>query len=245
MIKKTVRSFALGALALSLGACDAITAPGSVVRGSGMVVEQDRAAWGATIVQLHAPGELRIVQGATEEFWIQAEDNLIGHLRTRVDGRTLRIEVEHGIRLDPRRPIRYNLVVRDLERVVLTGSGRADVFDLVVPDVEVVVGGSGGVLLHGIRADALYVTLGGSGPVEAWGSVLEQRLTLTGSGRFHGGDLASRFADIEIGGSGSATVRVRDRLDARVTGSGSVLYYGNPQVWRSGSGSGDVRRLGS
>jgi hypothetical protein len=126
MMKTTVRAALLGALALSVGACDAITAPGSVIRGSGVVVEQDRAAWGATIVQLHAPGELRIVQGATEEFWIQAEDNLVEHLRTRVDGRTLRIEVEHGIRLDPCRPIRYNLVVRDLERLVLTGSGRAE-----------------------------------------------------------------------------------------------------------------------
>ena len=47
-----------------------------------------------------------------------------------------------------------------------------------------------------------------------------------------------------IGGSGKATVWATESLDARVTGSGTVNYYGDPKVNVSGSGSGRVKRLG-
>jgi hypothetical protein len=242
---RAVLPFVVLATALSAGACDVVTLPGSVVRGSGVVVEQDRNARGVAAVHLAAPGELRIVQGPAEEFWIQAEDNLIRHLVTRVDGRTLRIEIDHGVVLHPTRPIRYNLVVRDLERLVLSASGSAEVFDFSVPSLEVAVSGSGGLTLDGLYADAIVATLSGSGALDASGSVREQRLALSGSGPFRGRHLNSRRAEVRTSGSGSATVRVRDRLDAWVSGSGSVLYYGNPQVGRSVTGSGDVRRLGS
>ena len=46
-----------------------------------------------------------------------------------------------------------------------------------------------------------------------------------------------------ISGSGNATVTVSDRLDAQLSGSGQLTYYGNPpQVTQDVSGSGRVTK---
>jgi hypothetical protein len=41
-----------------------------------------------------------------------------------------------------------------------------------------------------------------------------------------------------------ATIWAIQSLDARISGSGSVKYYGSPTVDSSGSGSGKIRGLG-
>jgi hypothetical protein len=242
---KTLR-FAVPMLAglLSLAGCE-ILEPEEPIRGSGVIVEENRNVQGASAVVLAAPGTLTIVQGNREQLVVEAEDNLIRHVRTRVDGRTLRIDVEPGRSLQATRPIRYRLMVQDLERLTLSGSGSAEASDLDVYSLTAILSGSGGLRLDRFRADALTVTISGSGRATAAGWVNTQSATLSASGQYDARSLESRIADVIVSGSGSATVRVRDRLNATVSGSGSINYYGNPQVQRSVSGSGTVRRLGS
>ena len=48
-------------------------------------------------------------------------------------------------------------------------------------------------------------------------------------------------ADIEITGSGNASVHVLELLKVRITGSGDVFYKGFPELDIDISGSGDVR----
>jgi hypothetical protein len=230
---------------LLLAGCDVLTALEDAVRGSGVLATEQRDVRGASAVVMAAPGTLFVQQGDREELRIEADDNLIGHLRTRVDGRTLRIDVQPGRILQPARPIRYYLVVQDLERLTLSSSGSAEIRNLAVFELEAVLGGSGDLLLDRFGADRLSLTVSGSGRARAAGAVIEQTVALTGSGDFEARALESRFADVHTSGSGSATVRVRERLTARVAGSGSVFYYGSPQVQRTVTGSGTVRRLGN
>ena len=71
-----------------------------------------------------------------------------------------------------------------------------------------------------------------------------QTITLNGSGQYRAADLAGQTGSILVGGSGQATVWVRDRLDTRIAGSGMVGYYGQPTVTTDMAGSGSITRLG-
>ena len=56
---------------------------------------------------------------------------------------------------------------------------------------------------------------------------------------------APEAADVEVSGSGEATVWASERLNAEVSGSGEIGYYGSPALNQETSGSGSVTGLGS
>ena len=76
---------------------------GAVVRGSGDVVEVPRDMTGFSGVSLRGSGRLVVDQGETESVLIQAEDNIIPYLETRVEGSSLVIGTKTGARLRPTR----------------------------------------------------------------------------------------------------------------------------------------------
>ena len=82
----------------------------------------------------------------------------------------------------------------------------------------------------------------GAGAVKTAGRVDSQVVDILGSGRYQAEGLESQEAKVDIKGSAEATVNVIERLDARITGSGSIEYIGNPTISQEVRGSGKLRR---
>jgi Putative auto-transporter adhesin, head GIN domain len=101
--------------------------------------------------------------------------------------------------------------------------------------------GSGNIAVTGIRASRLTVTVPGSGDIYASGSVTELNISIDGSGDAQFSGLIARNVDAVVSGSGTIFVTATQSLNAKVPGSGAVLYSGNPaQVTTSITGSGAV-----
>ena len=79
--------------------------------------------------------------------------------------------------------------------------------------------------------------------MRATGKADSQDIDISGSGSYEALDLESKEAEIDLGGSGKASVNVLDDLDVTISGSGSVQYRGNPTVIQDIRGSGEVRKL--
>jgi hypothetical protein len=105
------------------------------------------------------------------------------------------------------------------------------------------ISGSGTVTAATITAPSLAVDLSGSGKITVGGVVDQQDLAISGSGEYQAKDLQTKIASADISGSGNATVTVSDKLDAQLSGSGQLTYYGNPpEVTQEVSGSGRVTK---
>jgi hypothetical protein len=63
-----------------------------------------------------------------------------------------------------------------------------------------------------------------------------------GSGDYQAEDLESKEVKINVMGSGSAIVNVSEKLDAEISGIGSVEYIGDPTVKQNLSGVGRVSK---
>ena len=109
-------------------------------------------------------------------------------------------------------------------------SGGISVGKLSVESLRILITSSGGVSIDSLDAGSLEVRISSSGSVRVEGDVDRQDILLTSSGSYSGGLLASRGAVVRLSSSGSATLRVSDSLEAVVTSSGSLRYYGNPPV---------------
>lgn len=214
--------------------------------GSGNVVTETRPISGVRAIEIDYPAEVLVQQGAKESLEIEAEDNLLPNLKTEVSSGSLRIfyRREQNKHVNPTKPVRITVVVKDLANVRFESAGELTIEKLETDDLEVSLSGAGNVTLDEIQVQGLRVRLSGAGSMTASGTADNIDVTISGFGDFRGGDLHGQKADVSISGAGSATLWVDDDLNAQISGAGSISYYGSASVSRQISGVGSVNRLG-
>ena len=92
--------------------------------------------------------------------------------------------------------------------------------------LDIQVSGSGDVWIDTLVVERVEVGIGGSGKVSLAGTATEQNIDVDGSGNYRAGNLQGESVDLTISGSGDAVVWATERFDGRISGSGSVKYYG-------------------
>lgn len=209
------------------------------VRDAGPATTAQRAVTGFHAVQLETSGDLAIHVGDAEGLAIEAGTNVIDGLTSDVVDGTLVLGGKSGAWFGG--SIRYTLTVRSLDRIELDGSGNVTGSGVLAGDAALSVAGSGSATVSDVRLTGLTSDLSGSGGATVTGSTATSTVTVSGSGDFDGSGLAAEQTTVEVSGSGQARVDVSGPLTATVSGSGDVIYTGNPtSVQRDRSGSGDI-----
>ncbi len=104
-----------------------------------------------------------------------------------------------------------------------SGSGEIEL-DVICKDVKASVSGSAEIELKG-KTESLLVNVSGSGEVEAF-------------------ELAAETVTASVSGSGTIETRPSKLLNGRVSGSGDILYVGDPATLDiKTSGSGKIKKL--
>lgn len=219
---------------------------GPTEKGSGKVTTQTREVASFKEVEVSYPAEVFISQGETESVKIEAEDNLLPGLQTRVrDGRLeIFYKAEEGKAVRPTRPVKVTIVVKQLDSVNFESAGELNISGIENDSLSVVVSGAGNLELDKVAVKDLSIILSGAGSMNAAGTADNLTMVISGFGSYDGKDLISKTASINLSGAGSATVNVEDSLDAQISGAGSVNYYGSPSVSKQISGVGGVTQVG-
>ena len=231
---------------LGPSACGATAA--HVIEGSGNVVTEERPMSGFNRVSLTGSGELIITQGKEESLTVEADDSLMRYIKTEIKGGMLILGFTNEAKnksIRPTKPIKFNLNVKEVTGLNLSGSGSINTPSLETDRLEIVISGSGDVRIDSLTAQGLVARLSGSGQFNLAGQAGEQDIHISGSGHYRAGQLKSRTAMLGVIGSGNATVWVNDTLDVQISGSGNVQYYGSPSVSRKILGSGRLTSLGN
>ena len=217
--------------------------------GSRRVITEERAVSDFDQVEFSTIGELTITQGDSESLTIEAESNVVRRITTKVQGGTLYIEMRSSFPwvwgVVPTRPIRYDLTVKELSALDLSGAGSIRAEEIEAERLSLDVSGAGKIAIRSLAAETLVVEHTGVGVCELSGRVQGQEVMLTGAGEYDAGDLESETAGVKVTGVGQATVWASEKLDIQITGAGRVSYYGDPEVTQDVSGVGSVRSLGS
>jgi hypothetical protein len=215
-------------------------------RGSGNVISQEREVSGFNAIEVNYPAEVTVRQGESASVTIEAEDNLLPGLQTRVRNNTLEIfyRVEDGKHVNPTENVRIEIVVENLEEVRFESAGRLTIEGIQADGLKVSVSGAGDLNLIDITAKDLFVNLSGAGSMSASGEAEDFGLVISGFGSFDGKELHTQTADINLSGAGSAEIWVEAELDAQISGAGSINYYGSPEVTKDISGLGSVSKSG-
>jgi hypothetical protein len=229
-------------VALLLSACGL-----RVINGSGEVITESRPVSDFTAVDFSGFGEVTLVQGEDEGLTIETDDNLLPYIQTTVSRGTLTIGMDDGVMtplLRPTQSIRYELTVKTLNALELSGAGTVQAEQLTADSLTLTESGAGEITIAELTASDVSVEMSGAGRVDLAGQVTRQTVEMSGLGSYEAGDLESQTAQISLSGAGEATVWVSEQLDAELSGAGSINYYGAPQVSSDSSGIGRVESLG-
>ncbi|MFN2149033.1 MAG: head GIN domain-containing protein [Anaerolineales bacterium] len=204
-------------------------------------------------VALRDYGELIISQGKKESLTIESEPQILEAIQTSVRGDTLDIRISASW-LDKlnfalstsltRIPIKYTLVVKNLEALDILGAARVRIDGIESDRLAIVLGGAGEIVGRDLKTEQLDVDLRGAGRIELSGQADEQWITISGAGNYHAPDMATKETRVEVSGAGKATVAAKEELNLAIRGMGSVDYYGPGTVKRTISGLGSINHLG-
>ena len=180
---------------------------------------ESRNVRGFEEVELRGVGNLSIEQTGSESLTVEAEEDVIPKVTTKVVNDRLIIGSEFNT-IHTTGPITYRLTVKDLSALEVLGSANVEA--------------------ESIKTDSLAVTISGAGNVRMDGKSDEQEINISGSGIYQAKDLQSKEVKIDVAGAGSAIVNVSEELDAEISGVGSVEYIGDPTVKQDVNGAGQV-----
>jgi hypothetical protein len=216
-----------------------ISSPNCVV-GSGNVVNETRSVDSFNSIDLRGSGALFLSQGSQQPLRIEAEDNILKVLTTRVESRKLIIGSDSCI--SATKPIRIYANAKDINSLEVSGSGTITGESMIQADsLDLKLSGSGSMDLN-LKAKTLRTEIPGSGTILLRGAADEQSADISGSGKIAGYYLATKRSVITISGSGVVEANVSDEIATRISGSGAVYYRGHPErISEDISGSGVVR----
>ena len=217
----------------------------TVPPGPSAWVEENRPVSGISGVRLAGVGRLFVQQGGTDSLLVRTQEHILPFIRTEMEGGLLVVGLDVGTSYNGEASwIEFHVTTPNPERLELRGTGGITASGINTSRMTLVHTGIGSIDLSDLTATRLDASRTGTGTINVSGTVQHQTAAVGGIGQYDTRHLTSAVAEIRILAGSSATVRVTDRLAARIDGFGSVYYFGDPVVERTGHGTGTVQRLG-
>lgn len=213
------------------------------VEGTGKVIDEERNPGAFTRLTVNAPMDVRVKAADVDRVIVHADDNIALLIDTSVQAGTLVIGLRPGASFRTRTRMLVRVQARQLNAVILRGSGNVRV-DRIEADVfEATLQGSGDIVVDRLQARTVALSLAGNGDIRLAGSAGSVGAVIDGSGDVYGADLVAQQVAVRIHGSGDARVHATEELKVDISGSGDVRYRGSPKITQSIHGSGHVKLL--
>jgi hypothetical protein len=192
-------------------------------------------------IHIYGPFEVLVDADFGSGIELTAPEDAMEFIRTETRQGILKIELDAEGYREPE--MRLIIPETALSEIEIYGSGGFKGDRISSKNIKLRVFGSGDIQIP-VETRSLDLEISGSGDIELIGAAESARLGIRGSGDIDLSEISLQDATANISGSGDIKLRVENRLEASISGSGDIAYAGNPkEIKRSVSGSGDIRPL--
>lgn len=200
-------------------------------------------AWADTtpVGRLYAPGAfdslsfegattVRFTQGDRDEVFVEGDEDVQRNIAVELNGTRLTLRsIGNWMFWRQASRTRVQVTARELKEVRISGAADFVASEAVqTPQLEIQISGAGLARFDKLQTDELRFVVSGSGDGHFKGSAQRLRLSVSGRGDFHGEQLKTERVRIGISGIGKAWVWATQELNARVSGVGTVEFWGAP-----------------
>lgn len=208
-------------------------------KGNGNVVKEDRKVDSFHQVKVSGAFEVYVTQGSSEALTVEADENLMEMIKTKVVGGMLKIYTEGSIRKST--ALRIYLTIRDLDFVGISGAVEFKSKGTLNLD-ELAIHGSGATDVElNLKVKELELEVSGASELELSGTADEFDFEASGASELYAFDLVAEEVSLDISGAAEAKVHATRELSIEASGAASVKYKGNPSVEQDISGAASVK----
>lgn len=194
------------------------------VTGDGKSITKARAIQSFNKIQISGAYKVVVMQGNQDALKITTDSNIVPLVITQVKDKQLNIHNKKGISFSLTKPVMIQVIVKNLQHIAASGAN-----ELILPNFD---------------GRSLKIQTSGSIEANLSGKVGQLDMQISGSGQVNASNLVAKKVKIRLIGSGKVRVHATDQLDTKITGSGSIMYTGNPDnVGQSIIGSGTLERV--
>ena len=112
----------------------------------------------------------------------------------------------------------------------VAGSGDIECKQLKAADMDISVAGSGDLKIENALVTSANASVAGSGTVKISGNADKANYSVAGSGDLYANDFKVQNISASVAGSGDIKCHAVEHLKARVSGSGTIGYKGDPEL---------------
>jgi hypothetical protein len=217
---------------------------GKRVEGNGNMKSVERSVGSFSEVEVHGSIDVHVSQGDLKPVRIEGDENLLEYIEIKEHDNKIEVRTRPGYNLRPSSDLK--IYVTSPKFSVIDVSGACDIIgDTRISSdnkLTLQVSGAGDIKME-VDVPEISADISGSGSVNLKGKTRDFSCDLSGAGHARCFDLLSENTTIDISGAGDAEVYASMKVDAEVSGAGTVKYKGNAAtVNQKVSGAGSVRK---
>jgi hypothetical protein len=215
------------------------------VIGDGPVTTQTRTVTSFTGIDLRMNGTVYYKNDSVRKLEIVAKESIHSILETKVVDNRLVIRYTNGKTYDSDESIRINISGPGVNSLETNTSGSIYCMNGIQPaNLFVRTSGSGNISLQNVITGNIEAESTQSGRISAAGGLVNsEKIRTDGSGRVDLSAITARNVTGRIIGSGDIKVKVTDRLEVTIDGSGDMYFNGSPLITTHINGTGRLIRF--
>lgn len=221
--------------------------PWKTIKGDGNLKKESRPVESFTGVSANGPLDVQISYGTSETLQVEADENLLPYIETKVEGGKLTVRPKDHVNLKSRLRMVVYISMTDIKLLHESGSGNITGSGAFRSDgkTDIKVSGSGDIKLDFDSFDDMDLAVSGSGNINLKGKKAgDVAAAISGSGNIDCINVPCDNAKAKISGSGNIKVNAQKSIDASISGSGNVYYKEDVDNINSKiSGSGKVKKI--
>ena len=181
------------------------------VIGNKKIVFQERTVSTYSQIEVLGYADVVLTEGEVGQIKVETSENVLPYVITEVKGETLVIKLKHyGFSYVPKLKV-YVPIDEKFNKITIAGKGDVTLgehFSIDLQTLEVIIKVQGNVQLQG-KTEVLKVSI-------------------LGSGNFQGKELHTHKGTLSISGTGNIEATVSEEVQAKITGYGHIIIFGNP-----------------
>ncbi len=193
----------------------------SGIKGSGTAKSEIRNVSGFKGIQAGGAVNLEVAVQKDFSVEIQADDNLLEHIKTETSGDTLKIYSDE--RMSPKTKISVRISMPEITSLDVSGASNA--------------------IVTSVKADSLKLEASGASEIKLDGEARALESEASGASSIEAEALRVENADVEVSGASDTTVSAINELKADASGASTIYYTGEPKnIKENSSGASSIKR---
>ncbi len=197
------------------------------ITGNGNIVQDTRPLTDYNAVTASGAYDLVYSQLNASQVDLFGDSNVLDIIQTIVTGDRLFIDTEDDKCYSTEELIEVYLTSPYIYDFILNGAGSITANNIQQSTLSFTTNGAS-TITASVTVDVLNNVVNGSGDANFMGSADQAEFVISGTGSIYASTLNTNECKIVISGAGDVRVRVEDKLDVTIAGSGNVYYWGDP-----------------